>query len=714
MGRVYELVAERLAGEPALRRVASGEEARRSLVRAVGEALARDAAFARRLDELLDGPLPFPGGAVISARDGSVAAWSIDSVHTHTHTHVAQTPLDRRAQALARQVLAQEEREWKRLVGGDLKPIDLAYTYLPEPGRNAGNAAERGRQVAARETVPDIAAYYRRITPRRLLITGAPGAGKTVLALDLMIALIRPPGEAAPRLPYEPVPVRLPLSGWDTDEPLRGHLTDRLIRAFGLSPAHARELVDERRILPVLDGLDEMDPPLPDGTPDPAAPRARAVLSALNDYQDGLQAAPVILLCRTGHYEVLRDGPLRDATRVEIAPVAPDDARAYLTDRAKDPARWEPLLRALRDEPDGTLARFLSTPWRLCLTATVYEAGGDPAGLLGFATPAALDAHLLARYVPAATRLRARPGYPAERVHAWLHRLARQMDDEGHPDIQLHRLWPLPGRKRVCVADGRVATALCALGTPFALLAPTPDRTAAALLMVLTSALFTSWTVVHENVNPPFVLHLRLLLSVPHRRGRAVAGAAASVALGLGYGLFYGYAEADRWAGLALGLGLGAALAGVLVLGSGFLTGLVGPPPRAASPRDGVLDDAFRGLLGGLCFGGGAGILFADRGGWAYGMAEGVSWGIGMALTLGAAGRRYAVFTLCARRDGLLPLRLGAFLDWACEAGLMRLSGPAYQFRHGELQRWLAEHPPGAVPSPSSPPPASAQESTVS
>jgi hypothetical protein len=59
-------------------------------------------------------------------------------------------------------------------------------------------------------------------------------------------------------------------------------------------------------------------------------------------------------------------------------------------------------------------------------------------------------------------------------------------------------------------------------------------------------------------------------------------------------------------------------------------------------------------------------------------------------LTRGIA-RRYLVFSLCSR--GRLPFRLSEFLDWACDAGMMRVSGAAYQFRHRELQQWLACRP---------------------
>jgi hypothetical protein len=43
---------------------------------------------------------------------------------------------------------------------------------------------------------------------------------------------------------------------------------------------------------------------------------------------------------------------------------------------------------------------------------------------------------------------------------------------------------------------------------------------------------------------------------------------------------------------------------------------------------------------------------------------------------------------------GRLPWRLGRFLHWCyTDAGLVRTAGIAYQFRHRELQDYLARHP---------------------
>lgn len=62
------------------------------------------------------------------------------------------------------------------------------------------------------------------------------------------------------------------------------------------------------------------------------------------------------------------------------------------------------------------------------------------------------------------------------------------------------------------------------------------------------------------------------------------------------------------------------------------------------------------------------------------------------AFTIAArAWRRYILFKFAAGRR--LPVGLGGFLEWCVEAGIMRVEGFAYQFRHRELQEWLAARP---------------------
>ncbi|MEU5756301.1 hypothetical protein [Streptomyces sp. NPDC047829] len=94
------------------------------------------------------------------------------------------------------------------------------------------------------------------------------------------------------------------------------------------------------------------------------------------------------------------------------------------------------------------------------------------------------------------------------------------------------------------------------------------------------------------------------------------------------------------------------------------------------------------GLAGGLA----AGFVFGLPAGLTFGLVFGLMSQLAVGLYwLTGAGRRYLVFLLCIR--GRLPWRLGTFLNWAYEAGLLRISGVAYQFRHRELQEWLTAHP---------------------
>ncbi|MFM9442537.1 hypothetical protein [Streptomyces acidiscabies] len=118
--------------------------------------------------------------------------------------------------------------------------------------------------------------------------------------------------------------------------------------------------------------------------------------------------------------------------------------------------------------------------------------------------------------------------------------------------------------------------------------------------------------------------------------------------------------------------------------------GSPGPEQRTTAFRYGVRLAA--GLLTSLAFSLTAGI--------AAGVVMGAWLGLGLAVAALAAvvvvvvadaWMRYVVLLVCTR--GFLPWQLATFMDWAYRAGLLRISGAAYQFRHRALQDWLAAHP---------------------
>ncbi|MFJ7072246.1 NACHT domain-containing protein [Streptomyces sp. NPDC098781] len=617
------------------------------------------------------------------------------------------------ATTLAAQVLAAEAPQLRRQLGDDTERINLEYSLVGGP-RPAHTPADRGHLLSGDVTASllDIATYYRSTRPRRLVVTGKAGAGKTTLAMELMLALIEE------REPDDPVPVRLSAGEWDTTVSLADHLIAHLVRAYQWPRAMAVQLVRQRLVLPVIDGLDEMDPTLADGSPDPEASRARAALKALNRYQDGRNAAPLVLTCRTGHYDVLgQTTRLVKAAHIAIEPVGAHDAQSYLAARTADPSRWQPLFDHLRSHPHGVLSRTLSTPWRLCLAATVYAEDGDPTELLTHTSPDSLDEHLLARYIAAATERCPSRGYRAEEIHCWLHHLATHLaaqDDRPVPgssaagtsgapgtDLILHRLWPLAGARRVRSIDAVLTTGffLVACVVPAMMLSVPPSLLGLAAAATLEVALSAA----SPDVRPPRRPNWHQF------RGRStvrfiVLGIALSsvvTAINAVIGKYLG-----GFAGGALGGtvgGLGGQIAPTLGYGvfcglaMGLYAAVDGPPSPAARPGDVLRDDFLWsvavGLLLGTASGMALGLSDGPEAGTAAALIIGV-WGtLGLAVSGTRPGRRYLAFVLCSRIYLKTPLRLRAFLDWATGAGILRMSGQAYQFRHRELQQWVTDHP---------------------
>ncbi|MFB8405301.1 hypothetical protein [Streptomyces sp. NPDC055912] len=518
------------------------------------------------------------------------------------------------AATLARQVEAGEGAVRRQLLGDDTERINLVYRLHPSgvrpaaapgAGRLFTDDGTAGSADPGGPALPDIVAFYRQTRPERLVITGVGGAGKTVSALELLLGLI------GGRSDDHPVPVRVPLSRWNTQtQTLPQLLEARLVEAYDWPVSMAAGLVGQGMVLPVLDGLDEMDPPLPDGTPDPAAPRAATVVEALNRYQRGRDAGPVILTCRTAHYETLHPRTVVvDAARIEVEPVSPANAVAYLAGRARDEARWEPLTDHLAAEPQGMLARVLSTPWRLGLAATVYHRDGDPGELLSLPDAGAVDEHLLARYIPAALRLTHNPdGYTTGQVHRWLHRLSVHLDPVGTAsngggtaagtggqnregtDLLLHELWPLAGRG--CVqATNAVLLALAFLSP--VLLARNPVEWVLVVLLLTSVPVAFSWDGPLRWVTPLRIPRLRraavlagivaiiawIVPEVPDRMASGItagvsAGTASGVLLGTGWAPFLPSRGAARILPLVFSVLLGMSVGTIVAAGALFSDGI--------------------------------------------------------------------------------------------------------------------------------------------
>jgi hypothetical protein len=268
---------------------------------------------------------------------------------------------------------------------------------------------------------------------RRLVILGAPGAGKTTLAVQLVRGLLAT--RAQPGNQDEPVPVLLSVADWDiTRFPrLQDWVTARLaqdyppLRSPGLGAQVPGVLARRGQVLPVLDGLDEL--------PDPAQ---AMVIAALNRSLGG--GDQVILTSRTAEYaRAVEAGAdvLTSAAVIEPDPVSPAEA-------APGPAG-----------PAAAVAEIASTPLGLWLLRTTYIL----LDAILYPDTQALRAHLLDQLIPAlvttrtpgddpADLFRPRRRHAPEDVRRWLGYLARHMsrtaagdrDTSGARDFQWWRL----------------------------------------------------------------------------------------------------------------------------------------------------------------------------------------------------------------------------------------------------------------------------------
>ncbi|MEU4689468.1 NACHT domain-containing protein [Actinoplanes sp. NPDC023714] len=633
-----------------------------------------------------------------------------------------QTDTTRLAARLAAAVRDREQTARRQLLGETGRAIDVQFDFRPAPGHDAAQANRQGR-------LGDVATYYRKLRPSRMVITGAAGAGKTVLAVELMMMLLQD------RAPGDPVPVRLSAASWDAgDEPeglIRRWLVAHLVEVYRLAPRSARALVTEGWILPVVDGLDELD-----ATDEPGfASRAGQALRVLNAYQHFRERAAVIVTCRSGHYEALvaENSRLEDSARVEIRSVSAAKARDFITSRVVDPRRWRTVLDEIERSRRGPLAAGLSTPWRLTLATVVYEQRqptgefvSDPHELTSpsLDTADAVGRRLVNLFIPAA--LGSTPERPYDPAHArdWLSVLARYLHgntEEGRSlggralsgtDLVLHELWPLAGDRTARLATLPLLIPLwlgLALATIFAVaqnLHPIALAGAATVTAGVVVGVYQAWSLLWPV---PWRLQPAALRS-PDARGQLLAWCGGGSLAGLAFGLFLVYFGSmppgfEGWSLIVL-FGLAGLAAGALV--ASLVFGVVVPvdaeesEPRAV-PRDdlitaGVVMVGFGVLAAGFI--GGLVALFPGPNAnppseTVFSFLVGLFVGNVFALTAhsgaGLSGLRYLALLLCTRRGPhRLPWRLAHFLDTCYRAGILRIAGNAYQFRHRELQDHLA------------------------
>ncbi|MFF4225066.1 NACHT domain-containing protein [Streptomyces abikoensis] len=660
------------------------------------------------------------------------------------------------AEQLAHAVAARWQREEEQRQVHDPYPLPVRWGAVAEeltdhwanirrlPAGAARGGAHGPLELGGR--LDEVVEVYRRIPSGRLVVLGRPGSGKSILTTRFVLDFI------ASRSGVDPVPVIFSIGAWDpTAITFRDWLTAQLIRDHpGLAgtaapggPSLAAALVEAGRVLPVLDGFDEI-----------AGGLHRPALEALN-----ATTLPLLLTSRPAEYAtaVAETDVLTSAAAVELTDLTLDDLADYLP-RTTRKARggnaattaWHPVLSALRERPRGRgaeqLAAVLTTPLMVTLARAVYSdtPGRDPASLLDthrFGGPGEVEDHLLETFTATAYRLRPehrpdgapRHGFDPERAQYWLGYLAHHLTRLDTPDLEWWRLGSgvrRPARVLVtalltCVVVGVVD---CVVGLLFDSLSfQIAEGLTTGFLSGLISALAYWLLVAGRNTEvPPSGMRVKVFgragaASGRRARGRMVLGLLCGLVFGLGYGFQHGVLKGLlRGTGplgmLSFGLYDAVFFGFVFTLGGGAALGLLAflETPldiRSAVNPVGLLRTNRRTvvaqflvwvpafgllagvgsalavrplsvLLGPLVWGAGASAKL--------GLISGLCVAIGYVFALSAWGQWVVFSRIWLPLTGRLPWAVVAFLEDAYQRGVLRQAGAVYQFRHARLQDHLA------------------------
>jgi hypothetical protein len=351
-------------------------------------------------------------------------------------------PLDAIADDLAEAVELQWEREAKRRQLDEPGALAVSWTAAGDDddlfelwpgladgsvdnwpgerqGADPGRAAEPGDLAGSGDEICDTLA---RVPTGRLVVLGEPGAGKTMLLLSLVLALLT----RRPEKSGMPVPVLVSLATWDPEQQdLHAWLIDQLaishpvllVPAAGTGQDMSRDgavscgqdLLNKRKIFMILDGLDELSEDL--------RPKAIAGINDALRTREG-----VVLACRKEEYKsaVGADSAapvkLRRAAGIVLRHLDPEGVKNYLRAGAVTRAgarRWTPVLEFLGT--DTPLGQVFRTPLTVTLAHAIYNPRPgdraaslpDPAGLCdrhAYPDSESIRDHLLGSFIKAAYR----------------------------------------------------------------------------------------------------------------------------------------------------------------------------------------------------------------------------------------------------------------------------------------------------------------------
>ncbi len=224
----------------------------------------------------------------------------------HVHQTSTETPLNRQEYRNWRdELIAQVEDDVERVLEQSLcnaeqslpkaEVINLQKEKQSHQVNHPSNVEVKGGSQPNELLSPQtkiIEVFDQKATAGMLLILGAPGAGKTMTVLELAQQLINRANNNS-----APIPIWLNLSSWKDDKTIADWLVAKVSNGIPKLPKHiVQRWLSERQLLPLLDGLDELE-----------STRQEKCIQEINKFlKSEYRPRHLVVCCRLKEYQLLQ------------------------------------------------------------------------------------------------------------------------------------------------------------------------------------------------------------------------------------------------------------------------------------------------------------------------------------------------------------------------------------------------------------------------